>query len=213
MILITGASRGIGRALLRHYEGEGALGTARRPEDGLMPLDVTDPASIAALAGRLAGQPVRLLICNAGIYADRDSRLGDYGAETLAESFAINAIGPFLTIQALLPNLRAAAPGAKVAIIASQMGSNIRAGGGSYAYRASKAASLNIGRNLARDLAPEGIAVGIYHPGWVRTDMTAGSAAPVEPEDSAAGLAARFAALTVERAGCFESYDGTALPL
>jgi NAD(P)-dependent dehydrogenase (short-subunit alcohol dehydrogenase family) len=51
------------------------------------------------------------------------------------------------------------------------MGSSERAPGGSYIYRASKAAATNLGRNLATDLAPRGIAVGIYHPGWVRTDM------------------------------------------
>ena len=71
--------------------------------------------------------------------------------------------GVFETIRTLLPNVRAA--NGKIAIISSQMGSNTLATGGNYAYRASKAAALNLGRNLATDLSPEGIAVGIYHPG------------------------------------------------
>ena len=80
--------------------------------------------------------------------------------------------------------------GAKIAIISSQMASQERAPGGSYIYRASKAAALNLGRNLSSDLAGEGIAVGIYHPGWVSTDM-GGATAPTTVEASAAGLIAR----------------------
>jgi NAD(P)-dependent dehydrogenase (short-subunit alcohol dehydrogenase family) len=75
------------------------------------------------------------------------------------------------------------------------MGSSDRAAnGGSYIYRASKAAATNLGRNLATDLAPRGIAVGIYHPGWVRTDM-GGTGADISLEESVAGLMARFDAL------------------
>ncbi|MCR8726635.1 SDR family NAD(P)-dependent oxidoreductase [Frigidibacter sp. ROC022] len=215
MILITGANRGLGAALLAHYRSEEAevLGTTRQPQGDLLPLDVSDPASITDLAARLSDQPIDLLICNAGAYFDRGMGLGDtYDADIFARSFATNATGPFLTVQALLPNLRAASP-SKVAIISSQMGSNTRARGGSYAYRASKAAVLNIGRNLATDLADEGIAVGIYHPGWVISGMTAGSAANIEAGDSARGLAARFAALGPETTGCFETWEGQAMPL
>ena len=118
-------------------------------------------------------------------------------------------LGVFLTIQTLLPNLRAAH--GKIAIIASAMGSDARAPGGSYIYRASKAAALNLGRNLAADLRGEGIAVGIYHPGWVKTEM-GGPAAEISTAQSVAGLAQRFAALDVTTTGCFESYDGTAIP-
>ncbi len=117
--------------------------------------------------------------------------------------------GVFLTIQALLPNLRAGH--GRIAIISSQMGSQASAPGGSYIYRASKAAALNLGRNLAVDLAPEGIAVGIYHPGWVQTDM-GGRGAEISAAASAAGLAARFAALSVATTGCFERWDGGAIP-
>ena len=74
------------------------------------------------------------------------------------------------------------------------MGSNTLATGGNYAYRASKAAALNLGRNLANDLASEGIAVGIYHPRWVRTDMGDGNA-DISMETSANGLFDRVADL------------------
>ena len=91
------------------------------------------------------------------------------------------------------------------------MASHERAPGGSYIYRASKAAALNLGRNLAADLKPEGIAVGIYHPGWVRTDM-GGGGADISVEEAAQGLSARFDALCLESTGCFETWDGRAHP-
>ncbi|MDE3121297.1 MAG: SDR family oxidoreductase, partial [Paracoccaceae bacterium] len=101
--------------------------------------------------------------------------------------------------------------GAKIAILSSQMASDTRAPGGSYIYRASKAAVLNLGRNLAADLKSEGIAVGIYHPGWVRTDM-GGPGASIDADEAARGLIARFAALSIATTGCFETWDGRPHP-
>ncbi|SOC16398.1 SDR family oxidoreductase [Rhodobacter maris] len=211
-ILITGANRGIGAALLAHYRhgGTAAFGTARRPEGDLLPLDVTQPDSAKELARRLNGLPLDLLVCNAGVYADKGQELeAGYAAPLWAKSFAVNVTGVFLSIQALLPNLLAAK--GKVAIISSGMASDARAPGGSYIYRASKAAALNLGRNLAVDLKPEGIAVGIYHPGWVKTDM-GGPQAEISTREAVTGLAARFNALSLDTTGCFESYDGSTLP-
>ena len=59
--------------------------------------------------------------------------------------------------------------------------------------------------------APDGIAIGIYHPGWVVTDM-GGSSADIDIATSAKGLAARFDALTLATTGCFEDYAGRAIP-
>ena len=88
------------------------------------------------------------MICNAGVYTDRGQRLDDgYAPELWAEAFNTNVLGVFLTIQSLLPALRRAQ--GKIAIISSQMASDTTAPGGSYIYRASKAAALNLGRNLA----------------------------------------------------------------
>jgi NAD(P)-dependent dehydrogenase (short-subunit alcohol dehydrogenase family) len=87
------------------------------------------------------------------------------------------------------------------------MASDTRALGGSYAYRASKAAALNLGRNLATDLKGLGIAVGIYHPGWVKTDM-GGDAADITVAESASGLLDRFADLSLDSTGCFKTWDG-----
>lgn len=211
-VVITGANRGIGKALLDHYHtrGDTTFGTHRAATDGhMLQLDITDAASQCGLATLMKGQPVDLLVCNAGVYLDKGQRLeSGYPAALWADTFAANVTGVFMTVQSLLSNLRMA-ENAKIAIISSQMASHTRAPGGSYIYRASKAAALNLGRNLASDLKPDGIAVGIYHPGWVRSDM-GGDSADISLEESATGLMARFDALSLATTGCFETWDGRA---
>lgn len=211
-ILITGASRGIGAEMAAIYtqQGQTVIGTSRG-QDAEWPLDVTNPESHTALAAKLGDQSLDLLVCNAGVFLDRGQSLDTgYAPDLWAQSFAANVTGVFLTVQAFLPHLRRGGPG-KIAIVSSQMGSSTRGQGGSYIYRASKAAATNLGRNLSVDLAAEGIAVGIYHPGWVRTDM-GGSTADLDVQTSAKGLVQRFEALDIEATGCFEMYNGEAMP-
>ncbi|WP_170522724.1 SDR family oxidoreductase [Ruegeria arenilitoris] len=209
-LVITGANRGIGRALAECYRGRGDTVTGTTRDDSAdIRLDVTDPAQQAQMARKLDGQPVDLLICNAGVYLDKGQTIDGYPAEMWGQTFAANVTGVFLTIQSLLPNLRAAR--GKIAIISSQMASHTRAPGGSYIYRASKAAVLNLGRNLAVDIKDDGIAVGIYHPGWVQTDM-GGQAADITVSQAVAGLTERFDALSLDSTGCFETWDGQAHP-
>ncbi len=207
-IVITGASRGIGAGLASAYRQRGAavVGTGRSA-GAEVTLDVARPSDFANLANALDDRPVDLLVCNAGVYVDKGHSLVDgYPADIWAQTFAVNVTGVFLTVQTLLPNLQAA-KAAKVAIISSQMASHTRAPGGSYVYRASKAAALNLGRNLAADLESEGIAVGIYHPGWVQTDM-GGPTAAITTDESVKGLLERFDALDMNSTGCFETWDG-----
>ena len=211
-VLITGANRGIGRGLAQHYQnaGETVIATARRPTADEVALDVTQPQSLATLTETLSGKPIDLLVCNAGVYPDKGHSFeAGYGTDIWDSAFATNVTGVFLTIQHLMPNVLQA--GGKIAIISSVMASCERAPGGSYAYRASKAAVLNLGRNLAADFAPKGIAIGIYHPGWVKTDM-GGAGADIEESVAVNGLTERFAALDMSRSGEFLSYDGTPIP-
>lgn len=211
-IVITGASRGIGAGLAAHYkvQGQSVYGTTRDGSAEIR-LDVTDPESHAEMARALGDNAVDLLICNAGVYLDRGNDLNTgFGADLWAESFATNVTGVFLSVQALLPHLRRGRS-SKIAIISSQMASSVHAPGQSYIYRASKAAALNLGRNLATDLKSEGIAVGIYHPGYVQTDM-GGAFADITVEESVAGLVTRFEALNLATTGCFETWDGRAHP-
>ena len=210
-ILITGTGRGIGAGLAAAFRARGdrVTGTRRTgagPDD--LPMDLRDPASIRAAATAYGARPLDLLVCCAGVYPESRSEPLDtgYAPGLWAEGFAVNVTGAFLTVQAFLTNLRrAAAP--KIAFIASQMGSSARAPGGSYIYRASKAAMINLGRNLAADLGPEGIALGIYHPGWVRTDM-GGPGADIGVAEAIPALLARLDALSLSTSGTFEGWDG-----
>lgn len=205
-VVITGANRGIGAALADGYRAKGTKVTGTTRAD----VDVGNADSIAAWA-KTVTDPVDLLICNAGVYPDKGQSLDSgYPADMWADGMAVNVTGVFLTIQGLLPRLRAAQAG-KIAIISSQMASSERAPGGSYIYRASKAAVLNLGRNLAADLRGDRIAVGIYHPGWVRTDMGS-SAADISTDEARDGLMARFDGLSLETTGCFETWDGRPHP-
>ena len=223
--LITGANRGIGLALARlaALRGDRVLAAARRPgaakalndmarHDGnfsVLNIDVTDPYEMAAAAAA-DNTPIDLLICNAGQYLARGG-IDDpeYTYDAWHTVMMTNVAGVFFTVRAFLPRLALVAE-PKIAIISSMMASNKRAPGGSDIYRASKAAATNLARNLATDLKPQGIAVGAYHPGWVRTDM-GGPSAEVDVEDSAKGLLQRFGVLSLATTGVFEDHRGKAI--
>ena len=226
-ILITGANRGIGLELARQAaaRGDSVIATARhagvcpdleelvrgRGDVTIRGVDVTDPTALAAIAAE-ERRPVDILVCNAGQYVARGG-IDDpeHTPEAWASVLMTNVAGPFFTVRALLPCLeRAAAP--RVAVISSIMGSSERAPGGSYIYRASKAGATNLARNLAAELTGRGIAVGAYHPGWVRTGM-GGQGADIPVEESAAGLLARFDALSLATTGVVEDYRGAPVPL
>lgn len=212
-ILITGANRGVGRALYDAYEarGEDVVGTTRSvARAGWVSLDVAEPESQAQLRLEMGDAPLDLLVCNAGVYLDKEDSVETYSALQWQETFAVNVMGAFLTIQTMLPSLRAAR--GKIAIIGSQMGSSALAKGNSLIYRASKAAALNLGINLASTLRDDGVSVGVYHPGWVQTDM-GGRAAHITAAEAADGLVARFDALSPDTSGEFLTWDGRAHPV
>ena len=212
-VVITGANRGIGKDLARLYEEQGheVTKTSRKPLDGYATLDVDDPASHEAFAQSLNGKPVDLLIANAGVNFDKGQSLENgYPAADWAQTFLTNVTGVFLNVQSLLPLLRAARA-SKIAIISSQLASSTNSGKGMLVYRASKAAVLNLGRNLAKELADEGLPVGIYHPGWVQTDM-GGTGADIDANTSAKGLVQQIDQLSMATTGVYEDYKGDPLP-
>ncbi len=218
---VTGAGRGVGRGIVARLlaEGESVVATARRPEAlsdladerlTVLPLDVTDPAAVAALPDAVGG-PIDVIVNNAGVLLERNpsTLAADLSWSVFEESFRVNAVAPLFVTRALLPRLRQ--PGGKVLMVTSGMGSLAQDSSDTTAYRASKAALNRVTRALARDLAPLGVAVLAAHPGWVRTEM-GGAAAAVSVADSAAGLIARVRDLTLATTGRFQNYDGRAMP-
>jgi NAD(P)-dependent dehydrogenase (short-subunit alcohol dehydrogenase family) len=215
--VVTGANRGIGLELVRQLRqrGEQVVAVCRQGSVALDALgvrveagcDVTDPAARDGLARRLGATTIDLLVHNAGVLLE-DS-LADLEADHVRRQFEINALAPLLLTRALLPNLQR---GSRVVLITSRMGSMADNGSGSYyGYRMSKAALNAAGVSLAVDLRPRGIAVGILHPGAVRTDMTGGHGM-IEPEESVRGLLQRIDELSLETSGHFLHQNGDRLP-
>jgi len=216
-ILITGAARGIGLAITQQLVGRGdrVIALCRTPSAALSAIEgirviadtnVADPASIAHLVAQVDKQPIDVIIHNAGIMTDES--LQDLDLERIRRQFEINALAPLRMTQALLPNLR---NGSKIALITSRMGSiDDNTSGGRYGYRMSKAALNMAGQSLAVDLRSTGIAVGIFHPGMVATDMTGFQG--MEPAVAAANLITRIDQLSMENSGQFFHANGDSLP-
>lgn len=219
-VLITGANRGIGLALAQRFaaRGDRVIGVCRRSSEALEAtgaqveagIDVTDAQAVAGLPARLGNTRVDTLVLNAGILSrEALGEIDEAGFEAMRRQFEVNAIGPLRVAQALVDHL---AVGAKIGIITSRMGSMADNGsGGRYGYRASKAAVNAIGKSLAVDLKPRGIAVFLLHPGYVATDMVGGTG-DVQPEQAAAQLVERLDTLTLEQSGTFWHANGSELP-
>ncbi len=218
-VLITGANRGLGLEFARQYSAAGweVIGTARKPATAtdlkdlgvrVMQLDVADAQSVAALAKALEGEPVDLLINNAGM-ANRDGMdFETMDLDAVERVLAVNTIGPMRVTRALLPNLRAG-NGKQIVHITSGLGSiEENTDGGYYGYRESKAALNMFNRSLAWKFKDEGFTCVVMSPGWVRTDM-GGPEANLSPEESITGMRKVIAALTPGDTGTFQSWDGT----
>lgn len=218
---ITGANRGIGLEFAQRLtaRGDRVLATARKPDEAeelkatgavIFPLDVADDASLAALPGLVKGEPIDILINNAGVGTKFTSIEALDGAE-LDRVFRINSFGPMLVTKALLPNLRAGVR-KSVVNITSQLGSIANnAGGSSYEYRGSKAALNMLTVCLSNELKPQGFTCIAIHPGWVQTDM-GGANATLTPEQSVTSLIKVIDALEPGMTGKYLNYDGTGLP-
>jgi len=216
-VCITGANRGIGLELARQFSehGDEVIAACRSASAALTGLgirvvdgvDVTDDDGVGRFVESLDGARVDILVNNAGFLSDES--LGDLDFDRIRRQFEINSLGPLRITAALRRNFGA---GSKVAIVTSRMGSiEDNTSGGRYGYRMSKAAVNMAGRSLAHDLGPDGVAVAILHPGFVRTEMT-GNTGLIDPPESAAGLIARIDELTLETSGSFWHANGERLP-
>lgn len=194
-ILITGASTGYGKATAQHFleKGWNVIATMRHPEASsfegdasrlrVLPLDVTDAASIAALIE--TSGPVDVLVNNAGIGA-----VGAFEATPMMlvrQLFETNTIGMMAMCQAIIPQMRARRAGTIVNVTSSvTLGAFPLAA----AYTASKQAIEGFTGSLALELAHFGIRAKLVEPGYAPTTrFTANAIMPVDqliPEDYAA---------------------------
>ncbi|QJR82505.1 SDR family oxidoreductase [Alteromonas pelagimontana] len=216
-VVITGANRGIGLALVQAYlsRGDRVYGVCRNSSDELSSsgatvvtgVDVSNPESLHQSLASLLSVKIDMLINNAGVLG-RES-LEDWDPNTIDYQFRVNALGPLLVTQLLLP---AMAENAKIGLMTSRMGSMTDNGsGGYYGYRMSKAALNAAGVSLARDLRPRGIAVALLHPGFVQTEMV-NNAGDIDAATAAKGLVERMGELTLESTGGFFHSNGDSLP-
>lgn len=214
-ILITGAGRGLGHALAAVHRERGWSVLA----PGRSELDVSDEASILRYARSLSGQPIDVLVNNAGIRpVDGADRLGGFTQRAWQATLTVNSIAPALVTQALVPNLRAGKQ-RKIMSLSSRLGS-FAAGGGansggaaaSYtAYRASKSALNQVTLCLAAELATEGFTVIALSPGWVRTDM-GGVNASDGPGEVAGDIADLIERIDAASNGTFVDRKGEQMP-
>ena len=218
-VLVTGSNRGIGLELCRQLKmgGKHVIATCRQASDELASLgveiienvEVSDPESLSSLSFELGERQVDWLINNAGIaYGLGLNDIEIDAIDMFKKLFEVNSLGPLLTSHSLLGHL---GEGSKIGILTSRMGSIAdNDSGGSYAYRMSKAAANAAGRSLAIDLKTSGIAVGILHPGYVRTDMT-NHKGIMDTDESVRGLILRMEELNLTNTGSFWHTNGDLL--
>jgi NAD(P)-dependent dehydrogenase (short-subunit alcohol dehydrogenase family) len=216
-VVITGANRGIGLALVNEYirREYTVFGLCRTASNDLSTsgarviegVDVVQPASVHSALKKLQGVKIDILINNAGLF--ENEKLGAIDYDAVLRQLEVNALGPLRVTEALLGNFD---KGSKVVMITSRMGSIADNGsGGYYGYRMSKAALNAAGVSLARDLYARGIAVALLHPGFVKTRMV-DYGGDVTPETAARRLAQRIDELNLDNSGGFWHANGERLP-
>ena len=224
-VLITGSSRGLGLEMASQYAADGwdVIATARSPDDDdalqalartyenirIETLDVTDHGEIDAVAEKLRGTAIDVLINNAGVLGNPgQQQLGKLDFSAAEMLFATNTFGPLKISEAFLDHV-AASNTKKIITISSIVGSMTNTTGNIYFYRASKTAVNMMMANFAVDTKKRGIIVGMIHPGVVDTDMSAPFNIPkMAVEDSATGVRNVIAWYTPETSGQFMQYTG-----
>lgn len=235
--LVTGANRGIGLALSTVLAEKGwrVIATCRDPEHAdelkalaarhpavtLDRLDVTDNAALDALAARYHGQPIDVLVNNAGILGNTDAQqLGNFDQKTFEDVMRVNTYAPLRVAQAFLDNV-AASRQKKIITLTSGAGSLAAVGQArdNYFYRMSKSASNMSMLLLQNEVRSRAVIVALVSPGPVDTQMHrewlhGAPPAPslLSPLQSATAVVTVIEQLTPERAAHALNYDGQELP-
>jgi len=184
--IVTGAGRGIGRAIAEKLAESGAKVTAcdidiKSAQDTADRLnaqeqsaisclvDVTDPISVAGMieAAKESFGPVDILVNNAGIMFR--TRILDISFEEWEKTMQVNLTGPFLCSQAILPGMIDRRFG-RIVNISSSAGRSVSTLGGSH-YTSSKAGLLGLTRAIAKEVSQFGITVNAICPGLIDTEM------------------------------------------
>lgn len=199
--LVTGASRGIGRAVSRRLAAAGARVAVNyaKDESGALETveeirrtggeaialraDVSDPADARRLVADVvsAWKGLDVLINNAGIWPENPAGSGDL--EAWDRAFGVNARGAFVVTEAAIPHLEKAR--GSIVFVSSTAGQ--RGEARHSAYAASKGALISYTKSIATELGPRGVRVNCVAPGWVDTDM---SAAALDDPESRRAIAA-----------------------
>ena len=226
-VLITGANRGLGLEFALQYAAAGwkVFGTARRPSEAdslrdisgvaVVQLDHTDQTSVDALADRMAGEPLDLLINNGGGESKKgrpENGIDVLDGNVMRDLFDTFTIGPMRMVRAMMPSLRAGRL-KRIVNVSSGLGSvsTNTEPGYFYGYSEAKAALNMFTRSLAVELAQEGFTVIAITPGWVKTDM-GGPGAELEPIESVTGMRKVIDNLTPEQTNRFYRWNGNAVP-
>ena len=187
-VLITGSNRGIGLGLVKEYAAHGwkVIATCRTPASAqelqslaqsnnriiIEQLDVTDPAGIAALAGKYRDQPIDVLINNAGLLPvdEWNKPFKEMDFDYARKVFDVNTFAPVRLMQAFMDHV-AASGEKKIINISSQAGSfaNTSHEPRRYVYRGSKAALNMFTFDIAHELGQLGITAVAVHPGVVHS--------------------------------------------
>jgi 3-oxoacyl-[acyl-carrier protein] reductase len=183
LALVTGGSRGIGRAICQALDARGmrvivhchrdraaadeTRATLRHDPPPVLQADLASIEAISAMAAGLPDGALNVLVNNAGIW--KATPLGATDAALLDTMLQVNLRGVFWLTQAVLPKLR---DGAAIVNLSSTAG-RVGIAGGRSLYGATKAAIDALTRNWALELAPRRIRVNAVAPGYVETDMTA----------------------------------------
>ena len=240
-VLISGANRGLGLGFARAYADRGwtVIATARNPDEAadlkalmaknknvsVEKLDVSDEASINALAAKLKGKPIDLLLNNAAVNDGngKGTVLGSFDAKFFDLEMRTNVLGPLLMSQAFLPNVEAGKLKKIVsitspsAVISRPMKKETRRAH-TYFYRPSKSALNMAMKILSAEVRERGVTVGIVHPGGVDTEMLRSvfdgkpQTQAQKPDDAALKIVAVIDTLTMENVDQVWGYDGKVIP-
>lgn len=187
-VAVTGANRGIGYAISKELKAVGAELVAicrssnpelekLEPSETILGIDVTSDDDCATIADKVKGGPIDILINNAGYFYEPEEKIDSLNFKEELKMIDICALGP-LRVSAALHNAGLLEKGSIVAMITSQGGSIAwrtaqNPEGGDYGHHMSKAAANMMSLLLSQEFKGKGIAVGILHPGFNKTDMTA----------------------------------------